>query len=121
MNTSKAREDVVILGTSGFKEKLAAIDYDIEGEEYAIEDAKGMIELGYEGAEEELRKAEERLKALRALRHEIATQWGSEEKRVIGELVWAPPITLSTDPSQYTLDLAVTKIDAKTIVATPLI
>jgi hypothetical protein len=47
-----------------------------------------------------------------ALRHEIATQWGDKEERIFGELVWAPPVTLSTGPGQYTLDLAIIKIDA---------
>ena len=111
MNTSNAREDVVVLGTSGFEEKLTAIDDSIEDQEYAIQDAQERIKLGREGAEKDLREAEKKLEALRALRCEIATHWRTEEKRIIGELVWAPPITLSTAPDQYTLDLAVIKID----------
>jgi hypothetical protein len=122
MNTSKAREDVVILGTSGFNEKLVAIDYNIKGQESAITDAKERIEL-VEGmddpmsvkkrtrAEQDLQEAEDGLKEIRALHHEIATEWGVKEKCVFGELVWAPPIVLSTEPGQYTLDLAVIKID----------
>ena len=122
-STSNAREDVVVLGTSGFNKKLAAIDYDIEGQESAIIDAKERIEL-VEGeddpeslrerkdAERCLQKAEKGLRGLTELCHEIATQWGEKEKRVIGELVWAPPILLSTDPGQYTMDLAVIKTDA---------
>ena len=35
-NNSKVREDVVVLGTSGFNEKLTAIDYEIKGQEFAI-------------------------------------------------------------------------------------
>jgi len=34
------REDVVDLGTSGFNEKLAAVDYDIRGQESAISNAR---------------------------------------------------------------------------------
>ncbi|KAG8892205.1 hypothetical protein FRB99_002882, partial [Tulasnella sp. 403] len=125
-NTSKAREDVVVLCTSGFNEKLAAIDYDIRGQESAITDAKERIRL-VEGVndpesvterkagEQDLKKAVEGLEALMTLRHEITTQWEAKEKRVIGELVWAPPIVLSTEPGEYTLDLAVIKIDAGTL------
>jgi len=51
------------------------------------------------------------LKALRALRQEIATYWDMKEKCVFGELIWSP-IVLSTEPRQYTQDLAVIKIDA---------
>ncbi|KAF3226940.1 hypothetical protein TWF191_004301 [Orbilia oligospora] len=44
------------------------------------------------------------------LRKHIDTQWGTVESRVLGELVWAPPISFSTQPGRTTLDLAVIKI-----------
>ena len=53
----------------------------------------------------------EGLQALKTLHHEIATQWGKEENPIFGELVWASPISFSTEPGQYTLDLAVIKIN----------
>lgn len=121
-NDSKVREDVVILGTSGFNEKLAKIDYEIMGQRSAIIDAKERIQLvedkddsasvkerGYAG--QDLQKAEEGLKALETFRHDISTYWQAKENRVFGELAWAPPIVFSTDPGKYTLDLAVIKID----------
>ena len=113
-NNDKAREDVVILGISDFNEKLAAIDYEIRSQEYAITDVKERIKSVRERgkAGQGLQEAEEGLKELRALRHEIATQWDAKERRVFGELAWAPPVVLSTEPGQYTLDLAVIKIDA---------
>jgi hypothetical protein len=122
-NDSKAREDVVVPGISGFNEKLEAIDRDIRGQESAITDAKKRIEsvkgqVDHESvterqeAEKDLKKAQKGLEGLNALRHEIATRWREKEKRVFGELVWAPPIVLSTDPGQFTLALAVIKIDA---------
>ncbi|EGX43200.1 hypothetical protein AOL_s00215g656 [Orbilia oligospora ATCC 24927] len=40
----------------------------------------------------------------------IDTQWGTVESRVLGELVWAPPISFSIQPGCTTLDLAVIKI-----------
>ncbi|RPA88682.1 hypothetical protein L873DRAFT_1824196 [Choiromyces venosus 120613-1] len=120
---SKPREEVLVLGTSAFNNKLAAIDYEIRGQECAITDAKEGIESvqgmddpksvrEYEEAEKDLEAAEKGLEALKALRHEIATHWMAKEKRVFGELTWAPPITLSTEPGQYTLDLAIIKINA---------
>jgi hypothetical protein len=42
---SKARDNVVILGTSGFNEKLAVIDKQIIGQQYAIKSAEGRIEF----------------------------------------------------------------------------
>ena len=111
MNTGRQRHDVVVLGTSDFNDKLAVIDDSINDQKHAIEEARGRIGLGLAGAPESLHKAEEGLKALETLRYEVATHWKTEEKRIIGELVWAPPITLSTALDQYTLDLAVIKID----------
>ncbi|KAL4077062.1 hypothetical protein V8B97DRAFT_2021693 [Scleroderma yunnanense] len=109
-NDSKVREDVVVLGTSSFNEKLVAIDYKIRGQESAIADAKERIK-SVKDMDNPVWKAEKGLKALRAFRHEIATHWGAKEKRVFGELVRAPPIILSTESGQYTLDLAVIKFD----------
>ncbi|KAG9033294.1 hypothetical protein FRB95_000389 [Tulasnella sp. JGI-2019a] len=126
MNNSKPREDVVILGTSGFNEKLAAIDYEIEGKLHLITDAQERIGLvkGEDdpvsvkertSAEQDLQKAEEGLEALGTFRKDIATHWEAKENRVFGELVWAPPIVLSTDPGKYTQDLAVIKVDLGTL------
>jgi hypothetical protein len=42
---------------------------------------------------------------------DIATHWEAKENHVFGELVWAPPIVLSTEPGEYTLDLAIIKIN----------
>lgn len=121
-NNNRAREDVIVLSTSGFDEKLTAIDYEIRGQGSAITDAEERIESVKDmddpasvrergRAEQDLQEAKEGLKVLKTLHHKIATFWDKEEKRVFGELAWAPPIVLSTDPGQYTLDLAVIKID----------
>ncbi|KAF3132917.1 hypothetical protein TWF594_009428 [Orbilia oligospora] len=47
---------------------------------------------------------------LEDLHKHIDTQWGTVESRVLGELVWAPPISFSIQPGRTTLDLAVIKI-----------
>ncbi|KAM5540702.1 hypothetical protein V8D89_005733 [Ganoderma adspersum] len=125
-NHSTARKDIVVLGTSGFDEKLAAIDHAIEFQNAEVIDALERMELvkdaedllsvrEREDAERQLEKAKEGLQGLRDLRREIATGWSAKESRVFGELVWAPPITCSTEPGQYTLDLAVIKIDEGTL------
>ncbi|RPA96307.1 hypothetical protein L873DRAFT_1811408 [Choiromyces venosus 120613-1] len=96
-NESKPRDEVVVLGTGAFNSKLAAIDYEIRGQEYAITVAKAGIESvqgmddpksvrEYEEAEKYLEAAEKGLEALKALRHEIATHWMAKEKRYICDL-----------------------------------
>ncbi|KAK6362023.1 hypothetical protein TWF730_005726 [Orbilia blumenaviensis] len=47
---------------------------------------------------------------LKGLHRHISSQWGTVESRALGELVWAPPVTFSTEPGHTTLDLAVIKI-----------
>lgn len=47
---------------------------------------------------------------LKDLHKYISSQWGTVESRVLGELVWAPPVIFSTEPGRTTLDLAVIKI-----------
>ncbi len=121
-NTSQRREEVVILGTSAFNDKLGNIEYGIRGQEHVVMDyterivlLKGMNDpvsvKTRERAEQELRAAEEGLGALKTLRNEITTHWTRKEQRVFGELLWAPPITFSTEPNHYTLDIAIIKID----------
>lgn len=112
VNSSQARQDIMIFGTSGFDKKLGAIDREIQERVNVIDDTKEFTG----GAVDP--KLERALLELRAFRHEIAAQWRTQENRVIGELVWAPPIVLSTNPGQYTLDLAVIKIDADKLNAT---
>jgi len=119
---SMSREDVVILGTGFFDKSLKAMYSDIKGNESAIIDAKARIEsvLGMEDvrsvrerleAGNNLKVAEEGVEALMILRHQIASDWMTMENRVIGELIWAPPMIYSTEPGHYTLDLAIIKID----------
>jgi hypothetical protein len=121
-NESQGREEVVVLGNSGFTKKLIAIDKGIDIQKSNIDNAKTRIRF-YEGKEDrvlvrahkkaksDLEEAEEGVEELTVFRSEIATFWEAKENRVMGELTWAPPINLSTEPGQYTLDLAVIKID----------
>jgi len=123
-NNSLPGEEVIVmvLGTSTFNDKLAAIDAEIRSQESDITDAKERIEsvLGMEdhqsvredqSAGRDLEVAEKGVEALMTFRHQIATHWMAMEDRVIGKLIWAPPIIYSTEPGDYTLDLAIIKID----------
>ena len=121
-NNAKARQDILVLGKVAFDNKVTAIDYEISGQRFAITDAKERMEAvkgmedtmsvgEFEEAQKDLKAAEKGLDALNALHYEIATHWTQENQRVLGELTWAPPIRLSTLPGDYTLDLAIIKID----------
>ncbi|KAF9074231.1 hypothetical protein BDP27DRAFT_1317521 [Rhodocollybia butyracea] len=121
-NDNKIREELVILGTSSFNEHLAALDREVKDKESVIADLKDWLlflrdkddpgsvkSLEMDGMKLQIEEVE--LKQLNLLRKDIAAEWEGAENRVFGELVWAPPIVLSTEPSRYTLDLAVIKID----------
>ena len=85
---SKVREDVVILGDSGFNEKLAAIDCEIMGQESVIIDAEERIKSVKDADDSEsvgeremagrdLQVAKKVLEALKAFHHKISTHCGS--------------------------------------------
>lgn len=42
---------------------------------------------------------------------QMKKQWTKPEDRVIGHVVWAPPIEFSTAPHGYTKDVCVIKLD----------
>ncbi|CUS09500.1 unnamed protein product [Tuber aestivum] len=113
-NNRRRGEEVLVLGTGAFQKALANIDYEIRCQ-VLITHAKAWIK-STQGIDDPIsvigrKEAETRLEGLRALHQEITSHWVAKEKRVIGQLIWAPPITLSTKPGQYTLDLAVIKIN----------
>ena len=43
----------------------------------------------------------------------MSKRWKKPKDRVIGDVVWAPPISLSTAPHGYTEDFCVVKLDKK--------
>jgi len=43
----------------------------------------------------------------------LLKQWPKPKDRVIGHVVWAPPVSVSTAPHSYTKDVCVVKLDEK--------
>ena len=43
----------------------------------------------------------------------IKKHWVKPKDRVIGHVVWAPPVSVSTAPHSYTKDICVVKLDKK--------
>lgn len=121
---TKPRRDVIALGPMAFKRKLAVIEHAIATQQRAIDYAnedlhslsrKCVIDpassKARQVAQQALEEAKEALEKLEALHHEITVHWKNSADRSIGHLVWAPPIVLSTEPNQFTLDIAVIQID----------
>ncbi|KAH9985617.1 hypothetical protein BJV74DRAFT_775506 [Russula compacta] len=61
----------------------------------------------------ELRKTQTVIEELEKFFMEMKKQWTKPKDRVIGHVIWAPPISVSAAPHSYTKDVCVVKLDKK--------
>ena len=61
----------------------------------------------------ELNKTRTVIGAVKKFFVEMKRQWTKPKDRVIGHVVWAPPISVSAYPHSYTKDVCVVKLDEK--------
>ncbi|KAH9178153.1 hypothetical protein EDB89DRAFT_2063952 [Lactarius sanguifluus] len=66
-------------------------------------------------AEGNLRVAEESIESLEQFRKEAMKYWSEESQRVIGHVVYSPPITFGTGIKRYTEDWALIELDRSKI------
>lgn len=68
---------------------------------------------GFELQETQKQLTETRTKidALKAHFVTVRKEWSKAKDRIIGHVVWAPPISVATPPHQYTQDVCVIKLD----------
>ena len=123
---SQRRRDVLVLSDVSFQQHLVSIQAEIDGQEINIRYQKKRIENVVGRAGEAAKKereasqslvdrAEANVKALTAFRHELSTHWATEQSRVLGHVIFSPPITVGAGTEQYTQDVAVIEIDAAKI------
>jgi hypothetical protein len=62
-------------------------------------------------AEANLEQTNDKIKALKDFFVMMQRDWSDPKSRVIGHVVWAPPITGNTPPHGYTQDVCVIKLD----------
>jgi hypothetical protein len=65
--------------------------------------------------EDGIKKKKEAIEALKAFFITMKKDWSVVHDRVIGHVVWAPPITGLNAPHGYTKDICVIKLDKKKI------
>lgn len=88
--------------------QIKAIMAGSEGRDPDIEEAANLVE-----AQHELSQIPKAIEKLKNFYVEIAEQWKKPQNRVIGHVVWAPPISVSSTPHNYTKDVCVVKLDEK--------
>jgi hypothetical protein len=121
-NDSQPPEEIIILGNRGFHRSIASFDDRIETQQIFIHDTRSMIKYMERQSDQastkarkvairKLENAQEEVISLVELRDEIGAHWSRKESRIFGELVWAPPIVFSTEPGEFTQDLAAIKVD----------
>jgi hypothetical protein len=83
------------------KRQLAALGEAVEGE----------VAKRRQWYEDELEKAEETITAVDAIHSDITKHWGAESQRMLGHVVYAPSISVSTGPKQFTEDWALIELN----------
>ncbi|OJA16892.1 hypothetical protein AZE42_13336, partial [Rhizopogon vesiculosus] len=96
--------------TVGFLEKqITALTARSEGSGPNAEQAAGeLVKTRYK-----LGKTRTAIEELKKFFVKMKKQWTKPKDRVIGHVIWAPPISVSTAPHGYTKDVCVIKLDEK--------
>jgi hypothetical protein len=125
---ARPKKKLVLMGTKAFTNFLISI----QGHIGTLNTTVGLLEkrvtaltakLGGPNTEQvardlveirrELNKAPMAIEELKKFYAKITKQWTKPKDRVIGHVVWAPPISVSTAPTGYTQDVCVVKLDEK--------
>jgi hypothetical protein len=70
--------------------------------------ARGLVKI-----QGELRDTRTAIEELKKFYMKMKKQWTKPKERVIGHVVWAPPVSFSTAPYSHTKDVCVVKLDKK--------
>ena len=130
-NPSQPRRNVLLIGDGAFKKLLTSVQSEIRNAastaKYQQQRLESLIERLGEGEAHEmalkeaqtvLDKAKEAMKEHPLYCREVLEYWGPAEERVLGHVLYAPPIGVGATADQHTEDFAVIalepcKIDAQ--------
>jgi len=124
-SASQKRHNVLILIETSFQQHLVSINDKIDAQNFLIryqndrlnQSKRGgaFAETMREDARNELKKAEREIEGLTTFRKELLAHWSTGESRILGHVIFSPPIVLSARPNEYTQDVAVIEIDTSKI------
>ena len=120
---SQPRCDVVIVSDWSFKRHLGSIKGEISWQSNAIEYQTDRIERMATRTDDEavrarqdamnaIELAKESEEVLTSFHRELSTQWATDDRRILGHVIFSPPIAVGCGTGQYTRDIAVIAVDA---------
>ena len=121
-NPSQPRRDILLLGAGAFKKLLASIQSGIKDAAITAKHQESRLKALQGREREEAQAALDRAKKVMKVHppfcQEVLECWGPAEERVLGHVLFAPPIGVGPTADQYTEDFAIialdpSKIDAK--------
>lgn len=108
------------MGTKAFDDFMESIEAEIRNLNNTVIHLKNSIKA-FTGkphlaaklatAEDDLEKTNAKIKTVKDFLVMMRKDWSDPKSRVIGHVVWAPPITGNTPPHGYTQDVCVIKLD----------
>lgn len=123
---SQRPSHVMIFNQSSFGEYLDSIQDEIDGQDDFIEYHSGRVSMtgnrqdedsveDRQDAQAKVRSAEEKKIHLANFRRELSIQWGGEDSRILGHIIFSPPVAFGVGNGKYTRDLAVIAVDTSRI------
>jgi hypothetical protein len=125
-NSGKAKCNVLLMGTAAFQHFCDAIKKAIGNEKLIIDHQAGRITAAGIVEDEEaaakrldaqavVAKAKAVMEAFEKLLANVNRDWTNEEDRVLGHVVFSPPISFNSPDGGFTKDFAVIKINPQMV------
>jgi hypothetical protein len=123
---SQRRHNVILLGDAAFNKFVQSIQDEIREKWFTtqyLEDCVEAVEGRDDPAsderrkedEDELKKERKAVERLNAFHQDVLKDWATSENRILGHVIFSPPINIGVGTEQYTEDFAIIEIDGSKI------
>ncbi|KAK6359597.1 hypothetical protein TWF696_000747 [Orbilia brochopaga] len=117
-STSKREHEILLLGSMGYEHALKKITDKIQDERSGIERDQGAIAQLCEDPEahahqkllDSIAIRERAIKAAEDFYDDISRNWNQMSRRILGHVVYAPPIVYGCGPKKFTQDCALIEL-----------
>ncbi|GJJ12376.1 hypothetical protein Clacol_006617 [Clathrus columnatus] len=118
-NTSQPHHNVLLLSDCSFRELGESIKNAVEATESMISSQERDVELfkgkenqnEFKHAQAELDKTKRALEQHEMIFHEFYMHWGYSDNRIIGHVIFSPPVSLGVGVNGFMEDFAVIEMD----------